>query len=103
MIDIMTNNILAPIKVEKKIPIHLYNRLHKRREHESSVEKVIREGTLAKVMPDLSKEQKVTFLEKYMNPFVPKLIFFMIVQNKIEALVQHNELSWKNFFCFITN
>ena len=48
-------NQLSPNEVEKNIPIDFFNRLKKRREHASLVEKYIREGTLAKVMPNLSK------------------------------------------------
>ena len=62
MIDMMENQKLAICKSKNKIPIDLYNRLDKRWKQIVEVEKDIRSGALAKVMPDMLQEHKDTFL-----------------------------------------
>lgn len=75
----MVSNKMAPIELGRKIPSDLYNRLDRRWEHASEVEKKKREDTLAKIMPNLSNKQKTTFFEKHRNRFVPKFRKFMIL------------------------
>lgn len=96
VIDMMENHKLAPNEVENKIPIDLYNRLDIRWKKVEKEEKNTRTSTLAKVMPDLSQEQKDTSFERYMNIFIPKFIIFMILQNKTDVVIQKNELLWKS-------
>ena len=55
MIIMMANNKLAPIELEKNIPINLYSRLERRWQHALDMEKQIREGTLFKIMLELLK------------------------------------------------
>ena len=70
MTDMMENQKIH--EVEKKIPTYLYNRLVTRRPKVEDEDENIRTNTLAKVMPDLSQEQKKLFLERYMNIFICK-------------------------------
>ena len=82
------NQKLAICESKNKIPIDLYNRLNRRWKQIIEEEKDIRNGTFAKVMPDMFQEHKDTFLDIYKNIFIPKFRIFMILQNKIEAIIQ---------------
>lgn len=53
-------------------------------------------------MPELTNKKNTTFLKKYRNRFVPKFRTFMILQNIIEAIVQHNGFLWKIIFRLTT-
>lgn len=92
------NHKLSPSEIEKKIPTYLYDRLERRWQQAEEEEKKIRTDTLVRVMPDLSQEQRETFLETYRRRFVPKYRNFLILQNKMEAIAQQDELLWKNIF-----
>lgn len=63
---------LATIEMEKKIPTELYNRIDAKWNHATITEKKIREGTLSKIMFELTTKKKKTVLEKYRNIFFPK-------------------------------
>ena len=84
----MENQKLAICESKNKILIDLYNRLDRRWKQIAQEEKDIRSGTFTKVMTDMLQEHKDTFLEIYKNIFIPKLRIFMILKNKIEAIIQ---------------
>ena len=83
MLEMMANNKLEHIEFENEIPSDLYSRLNGMCQHTAPSEKQIREGTLTKIMIELTNNKNKTFLEKYRNQFVPKFRMFMILQNKI--------------------
>ena len=62
------------------------------------MEKEIRETTLARVIPDLTKGQITKENRKHSSNFSPKYKAFCILQNKIEDVVNKSTLLWKSIF-----
>ena len=58
-------------------------------------EKINRETTLAKVMPELLKGKIAKVVKKYETKFTPKYRSFSIIQNKIEDVVKKSTQIWK--------
>ena len=65
----------------------MYNRIGVKWKKTTIIEKKIKEGTLAKIVPELTAKKMTTFLEKYRNRFVPKCRAFMILKIKVEDVV----------------
>ena len=59
------------------------------------MEKEIRESTLARVMPKLTKGQITKANKKHGSKFAPKYRVFSILQNNIEDVVKKSTLMWK--------
>ena len=57
--------------------------------------KQIRESTLERLLPDLTKSQIVNANKRHNNRFTPKYRAFSILQNKIEEVVQKSTRLWK--------
>ena len=58
-------------------------------------EKEIRESTLARLLPDLTKGQITNVVKRHNNGFTPKYRAFSILQNKIEEVVNKSKRLWK--------
>ena len=59
------------------------------------MEKEIRESTLARLFPDLTKNQIENAVKRNNNRFTPKYRAFSILQNKIEEVVNKSTRLWK--------
>ena len=59
------------------------------------MEKEIRESTLARLLPDLTKSQIENAMKRHNNKFTPKYRAFSILQNKIEEVVNKSTRLWK--------
>ena len=62
------------------------------------MEKEMRESTLASVLPNLKKEQISNAVKRHNKRFTPKYRAFVILQNKIEEIVQRTTRSWRNLY-----
>ena len=58
-------------------------------------ENEIRESTLARLLPDLTKGQIKNAVKRHNNGFTPKYRAFSILQNKIEEVVNKSTRLWK--------
>ena len=59
------------------------------------MEKEIRESTLARLFPDLTKDQITNAVKRHNSRFTPKYRAFFILQNKIEDVVTKSTRLWK--------
>ena len=66
------------------------------------MEKEIRESTLARVMPELTKGQITKASKKHGRKFSPKYIAFNILQNNIEDVVNKSTKIWKLIYGLTT-
>ena len=55
----------------------------------------IRESTLARLLPDLTKSQITNVVKRHNSRFTPKHRAFSILQNKIEEVVRKSTRLWK--------
>ena len=66
------------------------------------MEKEIRESTLARVMPELTKGHITKASKKHGIKFSPKYRAFNILQNNIEDVVKKSTQMWKLIYGFTT-
>ena len=59
------------------------------------MEKEIRESTLARLLPDLTKSQIANANKRHNSRFTPKYRAFCILKNKIEDVVSKSTKLWK--------
>ena len=57
--------------------------------------KEIRESTLARLLPDLTKNKIINANKRHNNRFTPKYKAFNVLQNKIEEVVNKSTRLWK--------
>ena len=55
----------------------------------------IRESTLARLLPDLTKDQITNVVKRHNNRFTPKHRAFSILKNKIEDVVTKSTRLWR--------
>ena len=58
------------------------------------MEKEIRESTLSRLLPDLTKSQIENVVKRHNNKFTAKYRAFSILQNKIEEVVNKSTRLW---------
>ena len=59
------------------------------------MEKEIRESSLARLLPDLTKSQIENVVKRHNNRFTPKYRALSILQNKIEEVINKSTRLWK--------
>ena len=62
------------------------------------MEKEMRESTLARILPNLSKEQINKVVKRHKSKFTPKYRAFSILQNKMDDVVQKTTREWKSLY-----
>ena len=85
----------TPLELDDSIPKELNSLIENKWHYCLQMEKDIRESTLARVMPDLSKGQITKASKKYASKFAPKYRAFSILQNQIEDVVKKSTQIWK--------
>ena len=62
------------------------------------MEKEIRDSSLARLLPNLTKSQIENVVKRHNNRFTPKYKAFSILQNKIEEVINQSTRLWKFFY-----
>ena len=88
----------TPLELDNTMPKELYKVVEDKWHYCLQMEKEIRETTLARVMPDLTKGQIKKANKKHNSKFSPKYRAFCILKNKIEDVVNKSTLLWKSIF-----
>ena len=84
----------TPLELDNSIPKDLYSIIENKWHYCLNMEKEIRESTLAKVMPKLTKGQITKASKKHGRKFSPKYRAFNILQNNIEDVVNKSTKIW---------
>ena len=85
----------TPLELDDSIPKELSSLIENKWHYCLQMERDMRESTLARVMPDLSKGQITKASKKYASKFAPKYRAFSILQNQIEDVVKKSTQIWK--------
>ena len=81
----------TPLELDGQLPKELYKIIEDRWHFCLKTEKEIRESSLARLLPDLTKSQIENAVKRHNNRFTPK----SILQNKIEEVVNNSTRLWK--------
>ena len=85
----------TPLELDNSMPKELYSIVENKWHYCLNMEKEIRESTLARVMPELTKGKISEENKKHGRKFSPKYRLFSILQNKIEDVVKKSTQMWK--------
>lgn len=85
----------TPLELDNSMPKYLYSVVENKWHHCLNMDKEIRESTLARVMPYLTKGQITKANKKHGRKFAPKYRAFSILQNNIEDVVNKSTKMWK--------
>ena len=85
----------TPLELDGSFPKELYKILEDKWHFCLQSEKEIRDSTLARMLPDLTKSQIKNVVKRHNNRFTPKYRAFSIFQNKIEEVVRKSTKLWK--------
>ena len=92
----------TPLELDNSIPKDLYSIIKNKWHYYLNMEKKIRESTLARVMPKLTKGQITKERKKHGRKFSPKYRAFNILQNNIEDFVNKSTKIWKLIYGLTT-
>ena len=92
----------TPLELDNSIPKDLYSVIENKWHYCLSMEKEIRESTLARVMPELTKPEITTASKKHGIKFSSKYRAFNILQNNIEDVVNKSTELWKLIYKLTT-
>ena len=85
----------TPLELDGSMPMELYKIVEDKWHFCLQLEKEIRESTLARLLPDLTKSQIANAVKRHNNRFTPKYKAFSILQNKIDEVVNKSTRLWK--------
>ena len=85
----------TPLELDGSMPKELYKIVEDKWHFFLQTEKEIRESTLARLLPDLTKSQIVNANKRHNSRFAPKYRAFSILQNNIEEVVRKYSKVWK--------
>ena len=91
-----------PLELDNSMPIDLYSIIENKWHYYLNMEKEIRESTLARVIPQLTKGQITKASKKHGRKFSPKYRAFNILQNKIEDVVNKSTKIWNLIYSLTT-
>lgn len=92
----------TPLEFDNTMPKDLYSIVKNKWHYCLHMEKEIRESTLARVMPKLSKGQITQDNKKHGKKISPKYRAFNILQNNIEDVVNKSTKMWKLIYGLTT-
>ena len=85
----------TPLELDESMPKELYKNIEDKWHFCLQIEREIRESTLARLLPNLTKEKISNAVKRHNNRFTPKHRAFNILQNKIEDVVTKSTRLWK--------
>ena len=85
----------TPLELDSTMPKELYKIVEDRWNFCLQMEREIRESTLARLLPDLTKDEIKNVVKRHNNRFTPKHRAFNILQNKIEDVVKKSTRLWR--------
>lgn len=88
----------TPLELDSTMPKELYKIVENKWHFCLQIEKEIRESTLARVLPDLTKGQITKANKRHNNKFSPKYSALCILQNKIQDIVNKSTQLWNSIY-----